>query len=85
LGDKGKFVALGKERVATFSDDGTISAALQFAAGEGAVTLQGYAPKSPTIIATVGSVGAVTFNATAQRFSVVVTPTGNAAAIKISP
>jgi hypothetical protein len=85
LGDKGKFVALGKKRVATFTDDGTITASLQFAAGEGAVTLQGYAPKSPTVTATVGSVGAVTFNATSQRFSVAVSPSGNAAAIKIAP
>jgi hypothetical protein len=42
LGDKGKFVPLGKKRFAAFADDGVITATVQYASGEGAVTLQGY-------------------------------------------
>jgi hypothetical protein len=85
LGDKGKFVPVGKKRISTFTDDGTITAKIEFATGEGAVTIQGYAAASPTVTATAGTVGAVTFNATTQRFSVPVTAAGTSATISIKP
>jgi hypothetical protein len=43
---RGKIAPLGKQRIATFADDGTLAVTVKFAAGEGAVTLQGYAPRA---------------------------------------
>jgi hypothetical protein len=85
LGDKGKFVPVGKKRVSAFTDDGTMTAKIEYATGEGAVTIQGYAASSPTVTATAGTVGAVSYSATTQRFSVAVTPAGTSATISIKP
>jgi len=85
LGDKGKFVSLGKKRISAFSDDGTIGATVQFATGEGPVTLQGYASKAPTVTATAGTVAPVAYNSSTQRFTVAVTAAGTSATIKITP
>jgi hypothetical protein len=85
LGERGKIAPLGKKRVSALTDEGTVTATLQFAAGEAAVTLQGYAPKAPTVTASSGMVGAVTYSATTQRFTVPVTPSGTSATITIAP
>jgi hypothetical protein len=85
LGDRGKFVAMGKKRISAFADDGTITATVQYATGEGPVTLQGYAAAAPTVTATVGTVGSVSYSASTQRFSVLVTASGASATVRISP
>jgi hypothetical protein len=85
LGDAGKYVAAGKKRVTRWSDDGTVKVDLAFAAGEGAVTLHGYAPAAPTVSASVGTAGAVQWDAQSQLFSVAVTPAGGAASIAMAP
>src|ERR1044071_450230 len=54
LGERGKLAAVGKKRIATLSDDGAITANIQFGAGEGPIMLQGYAPAPPTVTATSG-------------------------------
>ena len=51
LGDAGKFVSLGKQRVPRLRDDGAVPATIAFAAGERAVTLHGYAPSRPAVTA----------------------------------
>jgi len=85
LGDKGKFVPMGKKRISAFADDGAIAATVQYASGEGTVTVQGYAPVAPTVTASVGTVGSVSYTASTQRFSVPVTASGTSATIRISP
>jgi hypothetical protein len=85
LGDKGKFVPMGKKRISAFTDDGTITATVQYATGEGPVTIQGYAAAAPTVTATAGTVGAVSYTASTQRFTVQVTASGTSATISIKP
>jgi len=86
LGEQGKIAALGKKRIATFSDDGTLTATVSFAPGEGAITLQGYAPKAPTATAVSGTVGPVTYSATTSRFTIAVTAAaGNSASLQLRP
>ncbi|MEO8215126.1 MAG: hypothetical protein ABI560_18145, partial [Myxococcales bacterium] len=85
LGDRDKFVPLGRKRVSSLIDDGTVLVTLQYAAGEGAVTVQGYAPTAPTVTAVSGTVGSVAYNATTHRFTVAVTASGTSATIQIRP
>ncbi|MFI1093306.1 CBM35 domain-containing protein [Streptomyces sp. NPDC020917] len=86
LGDKGKFVAHGGKRLEHLSDDGTVHATVAFAAGEGPVTLHGYAPRKPSAAATNGSVGTVGYDAATKLFSVTVSAgAGDRAVVTIKP
>jgi len=85
LGERGKVTPLGKKRVSSLVDDGTVAATIEFGTGEGAVTLQGYAPKAPTVTASVGMAGPVTYNTGTQRFTIPVTASGTTATIRIAP
>jgi hypothetical protein len=82
-GDQGKFVSLGKKRIANESDDGTLSVDVVFAPGESSVTLHGYAAAQPTATASVGSVGAVEWDAGTKMFTVPVQPSGGAASVSL--
>jgi hypothetical protein len=70
VGDTGKYVPLGKKRVTSLADDGTLRVGLAFANGEGPVTLRGYAPTPPTATASSGAVGPVTWSAASNLFTV---------------
>jgi hypothetical protein len=83
VGDAGKYVSLGKKRVTQITDTGTVSVSLAFAAAEGPVTLQGYAPRQPTATASVGTVGPVIWSAATKMFTVDVTQTDGAAQVNI--
>lgn len=72
LGDAGKFVSTGDKRISHLSDNGTVSATVAFATSEHSVTLHGYAPAAPTVTATDGSVGSVSYNSSTHLFSVTV-------------
>jgi hypothetical protein len=86
LGDAGKFVAHGDARIEHLSDSGQIVTTVAFAAGEGPVTLRGYATAKPTVSASTGSAGAVTYNTTTSLFTVAVTAAStNQAVITIAP
>ncbi len=86
LGDEGKFVSLGKKRINSLIDDGTVQAAVSFAKNEDSVTLHGYAPAAPSVAASKGSVGVLTYDRSTKRFRFSVSPDSNAtAAIKIIP
>ncbi len=85
LGDRGKFVPLGKKRISALTDDGAIAVTVQYASGEGPVTLQGYAPSAPTVAAISGTVGTVSYSSSTQRFTVAVTAAGTSATIRIVP
>src|SRR5205085_1481893 len=85
LGERGKVAPLGKKRVSALADNGTVTATIQFGAGEGAVTLQGFAPRAPTVTASSGTVGAVAYSVATQRFTVPVSASGTSATISIAP
>jgi hypothetical protein len=84
LGEQGKIAPLGTKRIASFSDDGTLTANVLFASGEGAITLQGYAPSAPTVTALTGTAGNVSYSATTHLFTVSVTPAGTGATLRFS-
>ncbi|MDP9001295.1 MAG: hypothetical protein M3O46_14430 [Myxococcota bacterium] len=83
VGDAGKYVSLGKKRVTQLADNGTVSMSLAFASGEGPVSLKGYAAAQPMAVASVGTVGPVTYDATTKLFTVSVTQAGGTAMITL--
>jgi hypothetical protein len=83
LGEQGKLAAAGKKRITDWSDDGTLTVSVAFAAGEKSVTLAGYAASAPTATADMGAVGAVQYESAAKRFTVAVMPTGTSAIVKL--
>ena len=74
LGDAGEFVSLGAKRISALSDDGAVHATVEFAAGEQAVTLHGFAAALPTVTASNGSADPPTYDPATQRFHVVLHP-----------
>jgi hypothetical protein len=74
LGDAGAFVSLGKKRISQLTDDGTLRASIEFAAGEQAVTLHGFAAAPPQVQVSGGSADEVLFDASSQRFRFTVHP-----------
>jgi len=84
LGDTGKFASLGRQRISALSDDGrAVRATVRFAAGEGPVTLSGYAA-APSATASYGSVRATRYNARTHMFGISVTPGPNGATATVS-
>jgi hypothetical protein len=74
LGDAGAFVSLGSKRISQLADDGTLRASVEFAAGEQAVTLYGFAASAPQVSVSGGSADAVAYDTATQRFKVNVHP-----------
>ncbi len=83
LGEQGKLASTGAKRISDWSDDGTLTASVAFAAGESSVTLMGYAPSAPTATASAGTVGPVSYDASSKRFTVSVSPAGSSATVKL--
>ncbi len=81
LGDRQQFVPLGKKRIAAFSDSGTAEATVLFAAGEASRTLFGYAAAQPAITTAKGTVGAISYDAASQLFTVTVAPDTDQSAV----
>jgi hypothetical protein len=74
LGDLSQFVPMGKKRIPTFVDDGTIKMTVAFANGESDRTITGYAPYRPVVRATRGTIGSIKYSASTQRFQIQVMP-----------
>ena len=74
LGDTNKFVTRGKKRIAEFTDTGVLRATVAFAAGETNVTLSGYAPKNPYVLAAAGVTNGLTYDTTTHLFTLNVSP-----------
>jgi hypothetical protein len=72
LGDSGEFASLGRKRISSLSDDGTVHATVELAAGENAVTLFGYAPTAPVASVQGGSADPVAYDTTTQQYTVTV-------------
>ncbi|MGI5247370.1 carbohydrate-binding protein [Dactylosporangium sp. CA-139066] len=81
LGDAGKIASLGKKRIGAVTDDGTLHATVNFASGEGGVTLHGYAPSAPRLTMSRGTAGAVFYDAATRQFSVVVNASADGTAV----
>jgi len=80
LGDEGKFVALGKKRITNVRESrGRLSVGVSFAPTEASVTLQGWAPELPRVIACSGR-ARLTWDATTGLYRVEVTPDANLSA-----
>jgi len=84
FGDLDMFMPTGKQRISAISEeDGGLRVGVEFAAGEGPVTLQGFSPKQPRVTARQGK-ALMHFDASRQRFTVDVTPAGKHAEILIN-
>jgi hypothetical protein len=59
LGDAGQFVSLGRKRITSLSDDGSVHVSVAFASGEAGRMLYGYAPGAISVSATGGFVSRV--------------------------
>jgi hypothetical protein len=71
LGDRGKFVSNGRQRITSLKDDtGRLSADVLFAPTEKSVVLHGYSVTAPTVSVATGEAGPVQFNAATGQFSV---------------
>jgi len=74
LGDTNKFVTCGKKRISSFSDTGLLRVTVAFAAGETNVTLAGYAPSNPYVLALAGATNGLVYNSTAHFFGLNLSP-----------
>lgn len=85
FGDRGKFVSMGRERIASLTEGSTsVTADVLFARGEHSVTLFGDAPAPPTVTVRGGKAGAVTFHPSDGYFSVRVTPLETTPAVTLN-
>jgi hypothetical protein len=75
LGDEGKFVSNGKQRIADITEAGRkLTATIAFAKGEKTVRVFGFAKEMPTVTAQTGLIKGVAFDKNTGRFSVNVAP-----------
>jgi hypothetical protein len=75
LGDTGKFVSTGKQRIASIRDDaGKMVVTVNFAAAENSVTLHGYAAAVPTVTLQSGKAGDVQYEPATRHFTVQIAP-----------
>jgi hypothetical protein len=75
LGDKGKFVSTGKERIASLKDKNKrLTVTVLFGSGENSVVLHGYAVHAPRVTAQSGEAHLLDFDAASGYFEVEVSP-----------
>lgn len=78
LGDMGKFVSMGKQRIALVEDEpGQLTIHVVFAEGDGPVVLHGYVVtgSTPRFTAVGGTVEATSFDDASKHFTVTIRPT----------
>ena len=80
LGDRNQFAAFGKQRIASFTDDGTIRVTVAFAASETKRILHGVSPAKPRAKAVEGKLVRSSYNANSQRFTLEVAPDASGSA-----
>lgn len=83
IGDLGKFVPTGGQRITSLDDskDG-LRVDVRFAAGEKSVTLDGYCPNAPRVVALRGA-ASMRYDPVYKRFSIDVAPSGTSAKVLI--
>jgi hypothetical protein len=71
LGDEGKIVSNGKQRIASLMDEvGELTSDVLFAPTEKSVTLHGYSASAPMVSVESGEAGPVQFDAATGQFAV---------------
>lgn len=81
FGDKGKFVSMGRQRIASVTENPhSVTVEVLFAPGEDSIELFGAAAVKPTVSANKGSVGAVSFTKDNEMFSVRISPDNHVSA-----
>jgi hypothetical protein len=80
IGDTSQFVTLGKKRIASLTDDGSVHLTVSFAAGETTRRIEGYSPRPVTVTASQGVASQVTYDASTHRFVVTVGPSASGTA-----
>ena len=85
LGDLGKIVPTGRQRISAISDrsDG-VRVRVSLASGEASVVLSGVSPKPPKVAADHGSARLASYDRTTGRFSVQVTPAAGATQVPVT-
>jgi hypothetical protein len=74
MGDAGKFVGTGKQRVAALDDEpGRLTTRIVFAPTEGVVRLHGFCAASLIVSVSGGRAGEVGYDPTSQHFTVDIT------------
>jgi hypothetical protein len=81
LGDTEMIVSLGKQRIATVEDDGTLTATIKFARGEDVLTISGYAPHLPNLKALRGKLNSTAYDPQTKIFRARVAPADSGEAI----
>ena len=74
VGDAGKFVSVGRQRMNVVENSGSLNVNVRFAQGEGRTLLWGYAPMAPTLTTPSGSRTRMSYDAASQTFMIVVEP-----------
>ncbi len=86
LGDRGHFVTLGKQRIASLSDTGVINVTVSFAPGEQSRTVSGYSAAPLTVSSSAGTHRTPTWDPVSQLFTIVVHPSAKGTAtFQIAP
>jgi hypothetical protein len=81
VGDAGQFVTMGKKRVTSAADDGTVKMTVAFAHGETSRTITGYSPFMPTVLVSEGAVMGVKWDRATRQFHATVTPGSSGTAV----
>ena len=81
LGDTERIVPLGKQRVATLEDRGTLTASIKFAPGEDSLTISGYAARKPEVKVLKGKLDKAAYDTQTRIFQAQIAPAKSAEAI----
>ncbi|MGH2389827.1 MAG: hypothetical protein ACRDIE_16620, partial [Chloroflexota bacterium] len=83
LGDLGRFVSMGTQRIGGVADTGTVQLTIHFGSRERSVTLSGYAIAAPRVKVIGGSAGAVSYDAANHLFHVAISPAPGTTDVKV--
>ena len=81
LGDTEKIVTLGRQRVSSLEDHGTLTATIKFAPGEDVRTISGFAAHEPKLKAEKGHLKGFIYDAKTDMFQVQMVPGSNGEAV----
>jgi hypothetical protein len=84
IGDTGKFVSAGHQRIPQIEDQGMLTATIRFAAGEANAVIQGYSPMPPVVTAITGSATQTSYDPVAHIFTLMVAPDPGARTVLLS-
>jgi len=83
LGDEGKLVPLGRQRIASVVDDGSLRVRVRFAPGEATVRLHGFAGRRPDVVVEAGKAGPLEYAEKTGEFRLPVSPENGEARVSL--